>query len=391
MNAPAIGPILVLARDPRVIEAVREAARGLHAEPPIALVSPAAALLWLIAPGERAPRLVCEPDAAGLAWPDLLRAATDPFAPAAIIAVQPRRSGLPEGVASVPAHAPALAAALSAAAPARRASGEADAGQLRRALERGEVTARFQPIVSIAGRQPVGCEALARWQSSVRGQGVIPPDSFVPLAERTGLARALTLIVLGAALRDFAAAGPPPLTLSVNLPLSVLLRPEVPALIRSACQEAGLPTTRLTLELTETMRVEDPPLLRRALERLRAAGHGVRIDDWTHADPRRRLLDLPFTGVKLDPRLVAALPHARVAREAVERLVAACDRRGLDVTAEGVATPAMWRAVASAGVAQAQGFAIGRPMAGESLPAWLRAWRAARVSGWDRGALRRAS
>lgn len=388
-NAPALGPILVLAQDPRVIEAVRAAARALQAEPPIALASPAAALLWLVAPGELAPRLVCEPEAAGEAWPDLLRAATDPFAPAAIIAVQAKRAGLPDGIASVPAHAPALAAAISAAAPVRRAGVQADAAQLRRALERGELEVRFQPIVSIADRRPIGCEALARWQSSARGQSVIPPDSFVPLAERSGLARALTFIVLTRALRDFAAAGPASLAVSVNLPLTVLLRPEVAILIRGACQEAGIAPARLTLELTETMRVEDPPLLRRALERLRAAGHAVVIDDWTHADPRRRLLDLPFTGVKLDSRLVAALPRARRMREEVERLVANCARRGLGVTAEGVATPGMWRAVATAGVAQAQGFAIGRPMAADSLPAWLRAWRGARLSGWDRGTLRR--
>jgi EAL domain-containing protein (putative c-di-GMP-specific phosphodiesterase class I) len=390
MPPSPVGPILVLSRRRAILAAVREAAAALRADPPIQLASPSAALLWLTAPGEHAPRLVCDREAAGDAWPDLLRAAADPFAPAAIIAVQEGRAGLPEGLVAVPAHAAPLAAALSAAAPARRASGETAPRVLRRALQRGELAVRFQPIVSVRDRRPTGCEALARWRNAERGHGIVPPDSFVPLAERAGLARALTLVVLTRALDEFAPAAPSPLTVAVNLPLAVLLRREVPGLLRAACAEAGLPPARLVVEMTESARVEDPPLLRRAIERLRGAGHGVVIDDWAPADPRRRLLDLPFSGVKLDARLVAALPRRRAAREEVERLVALAVRRGLDVTAEGVAAPALWRAVAAAGVERAQGFAIGRPLDAASLPAWLRAWRSSRIAAFDRGHLRRA-
>jgi len=157
----------------------------------------------------------------------------------------------------------------------------------------------------------------------------------------------------------------------------VLLATDTLPWLRDALAASGLPASSLVLELTETSPVRDRTVLSRALERLRHAGIGVLLDDLGLADPRRRLLDLPFTGVKLDRHFVAALPTARRARAEAERIVSLAARRGLTVTAEGVASPRLWRALAASGVDAAQGFAVGRPLPAAALPAWAAAWRGA--------------
>ena len=124
--------------------------------------------------------------------------------------------------------------------------------------------------------------------------------------------------------------------------------------------------------------MRDLSALRRAVIRLRRAGHPVWIDDMSLEENRDVLLDLPFTGIKLDRHLVGALPHRRRARGEMERLVAAAGARGMAVTAEGVTDAVLWRAVEAAGVDYAQGFGVGRPLPAAALSAWIAAWRGSR-------------
>jgi EAL domain-containing protein (putative c-di-GMP-specific phosphodiesterase class I) len=112
--------------------------------------------------------------------------------------------------------------------------------------------------------------------------------------------------------------------------------------------------------------------------RLRQAGHPVWIDDMSLEENRDVLLDLPFTGLKLDQHLVGATRHSRRARAEIERLIAMAHARGMLVTAEGVTDAALWQAVAWAGADHAQGFAVGRPLPAAALPAWAAAWRGMR-------------
>lgn len=255
-----------------------------------------------------------------------------------------------------------------------------DRAALLHALKAGEIMPFHQPLVRLRDGRPIGTEALARWYrppvaASPRPTG---PDLFVPLAEREGLGRALTCAVATRALHDLATlrGGEPAwrLPVSVNVPLDTALWPGLAPALRGLCRAARLAPSRLHLELTETTPVEDVASLRRALLRLRAAGHPVAVDDMGPGLERDRLLRLPFSGIKLDRHLVADLPRGRAARARVERLVARAHAAGMWVTAEGLETARLWREAASLRVDNGQGHGIGPPMAPHVLPGWAAAW-----------------
>ncbi|WP_426956775.1 EAL domain-containing protein [Muricoccus radiodurans] len=301
-------------------------------------------------------------------WPAFEEAARDPFSPTEVRILRcgeaPREG--PSGQRRAGPGSPVAAQA-------------ADAASLADGLTRGEIVLRYQPIVRLRDRQAIGAEALARW---VRPAGSPPlsPDLFMPLVERTGLATAFARVVARRAADDLAAmrrAGGPAagLNVSINLSLEVMLRADTASFLAALCRSLRLPPTCLRLELTETTPVRDLGALRSALLRLRAAGHAVVADDMALDDDREALLDLPFAGIKLDRHLINGMPHSRRCRAAVERLVARARARGMRVTAEGVSSPALWRAAARAGVDNAQGHAVGRPLPASALPAWISAWQ----------------
>ena len=191
-----------------------------------------------------------------------------------------------------------LPAAPAAPSPALRA----DAAALAAGLTNGEVSVHYQPVVRLADRQPVMVEALARWH---RPPVAVPPDRFVPLAESTGLARALSMLVASRAAAEMAPLWQTlRLRVSVNLPLAQLLAPDLVAWLQRAVRAGGLRPGQLALELTETTTVRDRSALRRALLRLRAGGFRVLLDDFVLHDERdlaarpalRRLQAGPLAG-----------------------------------------------------------------------------------------------
>nr|WP_245215892.1 EAL domain-containing protein [Pararoseomonas baculiformis] len=317
--------------------------------------------------------LLCEPQPDAPAWSSFQAAAQDPFSPTQLLLLG---QGQP-----IPPDPAALVIALRALTGRHEGNDARDAAALRRGLEEGEVALRYQPIVRIADRAPAGLEGLVRWLRPDGHQGTTPlgPDAFVPMAERSGLGPALTRAVAQMAAADMAALRPGlSLPVCINMPLQVVLRRDTLTWLRQLARAARLRPAFLGVELTETTPVRDPAPLLRAVTRLREAGHAVWIDDMSLEENRDLLLGLPFTGLKLDRFLVGAMPGSRRARAEVERLVAAAHARGMLVTAEGVTGARLWRAVAMAGVDRAQGFAVGRPLPAQALPAWLQAWRAER-------------
>lgn len=250
------------------------------------------------------------------------------------------------------------------------------ADALRLALGRGDILVSYQPVVCLVDRRPLLLEALARWSHRRR---LIDPGAFVPLAEEAGLAEALAAAVAGRVAHEAAAEWARlSLGVSLNLPLEVVLRRALPTGLRRAFARSGLRSTRLSIELTETARAYDPATLRRALLRLRRAGHRVLLDDVLLNDPRQRLFGLPFAGLKLDRSVTETLPHRFAARLAVRRLVATAHARGQQVIAEGVATARLWAAARALGIDAAQGFLVGRPIPAAALGAWRDGWRRGR-------------
>lgn len=248
---------------------------------------------------------------------------------------------------------------------------------LREGLARGEIGVHYQPVVRLADRRPVMVEALARWH---RPESPVSPETFVPLAERSGLGRSLTLSVAGTAAADIARLWPRlRLGVSLNLPLAQLLQSDLQSWLHRALGHHGLGPRQVALELTETTPVLDLAQLHRTLLRLRRAGYRVLLDDVALGDGRGRLHSLPFSGLKLDRSLVERLPADAHGRQEVRRLVHAAIGRGQAVIAEGVSDRRIWGALRDLGVHYAQGFAVGRPQPATALPGWWAGWRGGRA------------
>ena len=369
------GTVLLVASDPLVIAATRDAARRMACPPQVLVATDAEALSHLVGPGVAPRHLVLEGGAETSPSAALMSAVRDPFSGTGVVIVNSTGQFAAHalGLPAVAAEGASVAAALVGGdAPGKLPA--SDVAALSAGLGRGEITVRFQPMVRLADRQPVLVEALARWE---RPSAALRADDFIPMAERAGLATQLTRAVARRALQEMAALAPKRrLRMSFNVPLAVLLEPGLANWLGLEVAAAGLTTNQLLVELTETTEVRDTALLRRALHRLGRAGFGVLLDDLGLDDERRDLLRLPFAGVKLDRKLVLAMPYQRRARGEVERIVALARRRNRVVIAEGVADTLTWRAAAAAGCDIAQGFGVGRPLPPPALPAWSAAWGA---------------
>ncbi|MCK6451134.1 MAG: EAL domain-containing response regulator [Alphaproteobacteria bacterium] len=241
--------------------------------------------------------------------------------------------------------------------------GDAVTGEtLRAAIDAGSLYLEYQPKLSLATLGLVGVEALARWQL-LSGRAV-PPDVFVPLAEREGLIDSLTDHVIRAAVRQavswqrqgFAV----PVTVAVNTSALNLRLRDLPDRLAELCREAGLPTERLILEMTETATMQDPIQMAEVLTRLRLRGFGLSLDDFgTGYSSMLQLVRLPFTEIKID-------------RSFVGETVDLGRSLGLKVTAEGIETQAACDMLRSYGCDHGQGYLFSAAAPPDAIPklAW---------------------
>ncbi|WP_428487894.1 EAL domain-containing protein [Rhodopila sp.] len=249
--------------------------------------------------------------------------------------------------------------------------------ELRAALDGTMIEPRYQPIIRMSDRHPIGLEALVRLSHPVAG--VLLPSQFVPQIEDAGLAGQLTELVSGRVLADLlgpdlAGSG---LRISVNFPLDVLLRPAALDRLEAQRVAAGIPASRIIVELTESKPVANVVTLRRSLEHLRGLGYGIAIDDVGPAVPRLApLLELPFTSLKLDKDLVMRAIVSPETERFVATTIAQAKQHGLTVVAEGVETEETWARMLALGADEAQGFLAARPLPLAAVPIWLEAWNA---------------
>lgn len=242
--------------------------------------------------------------------------------------------------------------------------------QLRHAIDRDELLLDYQPKIDLRTGSVCGVEALVRWQHPERG--LLPPDTFVPIAEHTALIAPLTDWVLETACRQAAlwnAAGLP-LAVAVNVSPRSLLNGDVPALVQRVLTLTGLPADLLELEITETAMVVDPHKARSVLLRLRAMGVSVSLDDFgTGFTSLIMLQTLPVTALKIDRAFVTGMLAGRDDSAVAESLIALAGRLGLVVVAEGVENAHVLDRLRSLGCDQAQGFYLARPMPAAAVPA----------------------
>lgn len=235
---------------------------------------------------------------------------------------------------------------------------------LRDAIDREEFVLYFQPKLKTATRTLAGVEALVRWR---RGDRLIMPGDFIPVAEETGLIIPLGTLVMRAACRQAAAwlAQGHRVQVAVNVSARQLAEPGLADLVARCLMEADLPADLLCIELTETSMMADFELSAAQLRRLRELGVDISVDDFGIGYASLSYLHrLPVTALKLDRSFVMNIP----AETAIARAVIDLSRSfSLKLVAEGVETEAQAQWLASQGCEEVQGFLFARPMTVEDF------------------------
>jgi diguanylate cyclase (GGDEF)-like protein len=241
-------------------------------------------------------------------------------------------------------------------------------GELRTAIDAGQLAVAYQPKVDVGTGRIVGAEALVRWNHPRRG--FVPPDEFVPVAEHTGLLRPLTLFVLDQALGQCARWRQEGLDLDVAVNLSVrnLLDVEMPDDIRRLLVTHDLPPTALELEITESALLADPIRTNGVLQELHRLGVGISIDDFgTGYSSLSYLRRMPVDELKIDRSFVTDMAHDENAALIVRSTIDLGRNLGMRVVAEGVESREVWEQLAALGCHVAQGYFFGRPLASEEF------------------------
>jgi Amt family ammonium transporter len=241
--------------------------------------------------------------------------------------------------------------------------------ELRAALSRSELVLHYQPVIDLGTGQPVGVEALARWQHPQRG--LIPPGQFIPVAESSGLIVPLGRWAVDRACRDAAAfAGAAEgLDVAVNLSVRQLTQPDVVEHVRDALQRSGLDPERLMLEVTESVFMHDADAAAVALNGLAALGVRIAIDDFgTGYSSLLYLRRYPISALKLDRAFVSGLARSLNDEAICSSVVSLAHAIGAMSIGEGVETMEQFAALRALGCQQAQGFLWSPGVAADDLP-----------------------
>ncbi len=248
--------------------------------------------------------------------------------------------------------------------------------ELRRALERDEITILYQPIVRLEDRSIAGFEALARWDHPKMGR--TSPSEFIAIAEEIGLIVDLGMFVLERTAKQLATwqrtlRPREPIFASVNVSSRQLLRQDLIHDLRTVIARSGLARGSLKLELTESLVMENPEHATQMLTRIRDLGAGLALDDFgTGHSSLAYLQRFPFDTIKIDQSFVRA--NSKGARPVILRsIIALAHDLGMEVVAEGVETDSDAVELYQLGCEYAQGFYFGEPMSADDARDLLQA------------------
>ena len=233
---------------------------------------------------------------------------------------------------------------------------------LRTALDTGQLAVEYQPQVNLTSRRIVGVEALIRWQHPVRGS--VPPDTFIPLAENSGLIAELTAFVLDTALGHLAAlrAAGHELRMAVNLSARHLSDLALPSQVAEALMTHGIPPALLVLEVTETGILTDPARVDVVIGTLRDLGVAIAVDDYGTGNASLSYLKrLEVDELKIDKSFVIDMRRDKHDFIIVRSTIALALDLGLRVIAEGIEDEATATALRELGCDVGQGYHLGRP------------------------------
>jgi diguanylate cyclase (GGDEF)-like protein/PAS domain S-box-containing protein len=236
---------------------------------------------------------------------------------------------------------------------------------LRRAMERGEFRVFYQPVVELASGRITGFEALLRWMHPERG--MVAPADFIPIAEETGLILPLGRWVLEQVCRDAAGweprEGRAPVSVGVNLSVKQFTQPDLVDQVERALEGAGMDASRLKLEITESVILEDAEPAKSTLARLRTLGVELYMDDFgTGYSSLGYLHRFPLDALKIDRSFVMRMVEEPRNAKLVQAIVALAGNLGVRVVAEGIDSPSQLALLRELGCDFGQGFLFSPPV-----------------------------
>jgi diguanylate cyclase (GGDEF)-like protein len=249
--------------------------------------------------------------------------------------------------------------------------------ELRRALDQEELVVQYQPKVELTSGAVSGVEALVRWRHPERG--LLGPDQFIPMAERTSLIKPLTLFVLERALTDCRGWQDEGIAMSVSVNLSAnhLMDTDLPVDVAALVTASGLDPGRLELEITETALMFDPGRALEVLDGLSRLGVKLSIDDFgVGYSSLNYLKRLPVDVLKIDRSFVMNMEASGEDAMIVRSTIDLARNLGLRTVAEGVESTVTLESLRELGCDLAQGFVFSRPVPADALLEWARAHRA---------------
>ena len=245
--------------------------------------------------------------------------------------------------------------------------------ELRHGIEHDELVLYYQPKIDFHSGRISALEALVRWRHP--RHGLMFPDDFIPLAERTGLIKSLTAWVVPEALRQCCAwqRDGLPLTIAVNISASNLHDPHFPEVVATALAATGAVASWLELEITETAIMKEPAVAIDAIGKLNRMGVQLAIDDFgTGYSSMAYLKKLLVAKIKIDKSFVMDMHTNNNDAVIVRSLIGLGHNLGLSVVAEGVESAEVWDQLKALGCDSAQGYSMSHPIPPEQLADWLK-------------------
>jgi diguanylate cyclase (GGDEF)-like protein/PAS domain S-box-containing protein len=248
---------------------------------------------------------------------------------------------------------------------------------LRHALARDEFLLHYQPRVNTTTGRIVGMEALIRWQHPEKG--VVSPDTFIPLAEETGLIIPIGEWVLRTACaqaREWRDAGLTRMRVSVNISCRQFTHDDLTATIRRILEEAAIEPSCLELEITESLIMIDPEKAIALIRELKEMGIFIAIDDFgTGYSSLSHLKRLPADILKVDQSFVRGIPENKNDKTLVATIINMGHNLGLGLVAEGVENEEQLRFLEAHNCHEVQGFFFSKPLPAESLQTFMDTWK----------------
>jgi EAL domain-containing protein (putative c-di-GMP-specific phosphodiesterase class I) len=248
---------------------------------------------------------------------------------------------------------------------------------LRLAIEGGDLTLAYQPLIDAASHEMTGVEALVRWNRP--GHGPVSPEVFIPVAETSGLIEALGLFVLRKACET--AKQWPELRISVNVSPGQFRNPAFTDYVRYVLRQTDIEAKRVTLEVTEGYMIQNPQRTRQSIERLKTLGVTIALDDFGSGfSSIGYLRQFGFDRIKVDRSLVMQIQESDSQREMLQATIALARSLDIPVTAEGIESEEQAITVRLFGCDTLQGYFFGRPMQADQITARLLEMRARKMN-----------